>query len=61
MLSPIPRSAIYLGKAAGTLLFMCVIEIVLVPLVAVFFQRAAHERLMPHRMRVGMRRRPCLR
>ncbi len=37
LLSPMPRSAIYLGKAAGSLLFLLVVEVVLVPLVAVLF------------------------
>ena len=36
-LAPIPRAAIYLGKAAATLFFLCVVELVLVPVVAVFF------------------------
>jgi heme exporter protein B len=38
LLSPMPRAAIYLGKAAGTLLFLCIVEIILVPLVGVLFQ-----------------------
>jgi heme exporter protein B len=37
LLAPVPRSAIYLGKAIGTLVFLAVIEIALVPLVAVLF------------------------
>ncbi len=37
LLSPIPRGAIFFGKAIGNLLFLTVVELVLVPLVAVFF------------------------
>ena len=37
LLAPIPRAAIYLGKAAATFFFLCVVELVLVPVVAVFF------------------------
>jgi heme exporter protein B len=36
-LAPIPRSAIYLGKALGTLGFLSVVEIILVFLVSVLF------------------------
>ncbi len=37
LLAPVPRSAIYAGKAIGTLAFILVIEVVLLPLVAVLF------------------------
>lgn len=37
LLSPIPRGAIFFGKAIGNLVFLTVVEVVLVPLVAVFF------------------------
>ena len=37
LLSPIPRSGIYLGKTAGSFLFLTAVEVVLVPLVALFF------------------------
>lgn len=37
LLAPIPRSAIFLGKALGTLAFVVAIEVLLVPLVAVLF------------------------
>lgn len=37
LLAPIPRAAIYLGKAAGALLFLLVVEAVLVPLIGVLF------------------------
>lgn len=37
LVSPIPRAAIFLGKALGVLAFMLAIEVVLVPLVALFF------------------------
>ncbi len=36
--SPIPRAGIYLGKAAGALVFLLIIEALLLPLVAVLFQ-----------------------
>ena len=35
--APIPRPAIYLGKAVGALAFLLVVEVLLVPLVALFF------------------------
>jgi heme exporter protein B len=35
--SPVPRSAIYLGKALGTVLFLAIVEVVLVLEVAVLF------------------------
>lgn len=37
LLSPVPRTAIYLGKAAGIVLFMTVVELVVVPAVLLFF------------------------
>lgn len=37
LLAPIPRPAIFLGKALGTLAFIVAIEVLLVPLVAVLF------------------------
>jgi len=37
LLSPVPRSAIYLGKALGTVLFLAIVEVVLVLEVAVLF------------------------
>lgn len=37
LLSPVPRAAIYLGKAAGAFLFLATVEILLVPLVAILF------------------------
>jgi heme exporter protein B len=37
LLAPIPRSAIYLGKCASTLLFLSMVELVLVTLVGVLF------------------------
>lgn len=43
LLAPVPRPAIFLGKAIGTLAFMLVIEVLLLPLVAVLF----HVDLMP--------------
>jgi len=38
LLAPIPRSAIYLGKALSALMLLFVIELLLVPLCLVFFQ-----------------------
>jgi heme exporter protein B len=43
LLSPAPRAAIYLGKAAAVLVFLCVVEVLLLPLVAVLF----HVDLLP--------------
>jgi heme exporter protein B len=37
LLSPVPRAAIYLGKALGTVLFLAIVEVVLVLEVAVLF------------------------
>lgn len=37
LLAPIPRAAIYVGKALGTLAFLVAIEVLVVPLVAVLF------------------------
>ncbi len=37
LLSPVPRSSIYLGKAAAALAFLTAIEVLLLPLVAVLF------------------------
>ncbi|MCB9593924.1 MAG: heme exporter protein CcmB [Sandaracinaceae bacterium] len=38
LLSPVPRPAIYLGKAIGTWIFVMVIDAVLLPIVAVLFR-----------------------
>jgi heme exporter protein B len=40
LLAPIDRSAIYFGKMLSSLLFMLVVEIILLPLVMVFFNLA---------------------
>jgi heme exporter protein B len=37
LVAPIPRLAIYLGKAISTLAFLVVVEVILVPLVAVLY------------------------
>ena len=37
LLAPIPRSGIYLGKAAGSFIFLAIVEILLVPIVALLF------------------------
>ncbi len=37
LLAPVDRSAIYFGKMLGNLLFMLVVELVLLPLVMIFF------------------------
>jgi heme exporter protein B len=37
LVSPIPRAAIWCGKAAGVLVFVLAVEVVVVPLVALFF------------------------
>jgi heme exporter protein B len=38
LLAPIPRSSIYAGKAIGTLLFVLLIDLVLLPVVGVLFR-----------------------
>jgi heme exporter protein B len=38
LVSPVPRSAIWCGKAAGVLLFILAVEVVVVPLVALLFR-----------------------
>ena len=38
LVSPIPRASIFLGKALGVLVFVTAVELVVVPLVALFFQ-----------------------
>lgn len=43
LLAPIPRPAIFLGKAAGTLAFVAIVEALIVPLVGVLF----HVDLLP--------------
>lgn len=40
LLAPVDRSAIYFGKMLGNLLFMLVVEVVLLPLVMLFFNLA---------------------
>jgi heme exporter protein B len=37
LVSPVPRSAIWAGKAAGLLVFVLAVEVVVLPLVALFF------------------------
>ncbi len=37
LVSPVPRSAIWAGKAAGLLVFLLLVEVVVLPLVALFF------------------------
>ncbi len=37
LVSPIPRAAIWCGKAAGVLAFILAVEVVVVPLVALLF------------------------
>jgi heme exporter protein B len=37
LIAPIPRAAIYFGKAGATFVFMAIVELVLLPLVAIFF------------------------
>src|SRR6185312_4994931 len=37
LVSPIPRAAIWCGKAAGVLAFLLIVEVVVVPLVALLF------------------------
>jgi heme exporter protein CcmB len=40
MLAPVPRPAIYVGKLAGVLVLLLVVEALVVPLVALWFQAA---------------------
>ncbi len=44
-LSSVPRPAIYLAKMISTVLFMCAMEVVLIPLVALFFHLELDARL----------------
>ncbi len=37
LLSPVPRASIFFGKAIGNLIFLAVVQVVVVPLVAIFF------------------------
>lgn len=47
LLAPVPRPAIYLGKALGTLAVLLVIEVCLLPIVAVLFHVDLIEHLGP--------------
>lgn len=38
LLSPLPRAAIFLGKAAGIFAFLTLVEVLLVPIIAVLYQ-----------------------
>jgi heme exporter protein B len=38
LIAPIPRAAIYFGKAGAAFVFLAIVELVLLPLVTVFFQ-----------------------
>ena len=42
LLSPVERPAVYLGKLAGVLLLMLLVEAIIVPLVALLFQAPIH-------------------
>ena len=44
LLSPAPRSAIFLGKAVGMMLFMLVVQVVVVPLIWFFFDAPVFDR-----------------
>jgi heme exporter protein B len=44
LMSPLPRAALYLGKTAGVVAFLLCVEVVLVPLVELFF----HAPLLAH-------------
>jgi heme exporter protein B len=43
LLSPVPRTAIYLGKLAGTVLLMLLVQVVVTPLCGVLFNAAVTE------------------
>ena len=45
LLSPIDRSAFYLGKVAATVIFMAVVEIVIVPVSAIMFNHPFSSRI----------------
>lgn len=47
LLSPIPRSSIFLGKMLGTLLFVLIIDILLWPIVAILFNQPIFEHGLP--------------
>jgi heme exporter protein B len=44
LLSPVPRSAIYIGKLAGTVFLMLLVQAVVTPLVGLLFNAAVGER-----------------
>jgi heme exporter protein B len=45
LLAPSPRAAIYLGKTLGSLIFVFLVELIVVPLVLLFFQVPIEPRL----------------
>ncbi|MEC7524833.1 MAG: heme exporter protein CcmB [Myxococcota bacterium] len=47
MLAPIPRSAIYAGKAIGTFVFVLLIDLVLLPVVGLLFRLELMPALLP--------------
>lgn len=49
LIAPIPRAAIYFGKAGATFVFLVIVELVLLPLVGIFF----HVDLWPILDKVG--------
>lgn len=44
-INPIPRGTIYVGKLAGNLLFMMIVEVILVPLFVIFFNFELFDRI----------------
>jgi len=47
LLAPAARGALFLGKAVGIALFMLIVEIVVVPMIALFFRAPVLEQLGP--------------
>jgi heme exporter protein B len=46
LVSPISREAIYLGKAIGNLLFLCAIQLITIPALALFYNLSVGRPLM---------------
>ncbi len=47
LLTPAPRTAIFLGKAIGITVFMLIVEVVLVPMVALLFSSPLFDHALP--------------
>lgn len=47
LMSPVPRSALYLGKATGIAVFLLVVELLLLPFIELFFHAPLLEHILP--------------